>query len=194
MDPNISRRCVLRAGGGMLAAGLLAACQVTKSGNVTTLTLNVAEIRDYAQAGLNAVSTVLGIGAVASGIGAAGVGVITAADTILSAALDSFCTAAGSTLAISYDDTNWKSRVDSILSALGGVENDLNAAITGVSGRVPGPDLSSASTALNALGTIVAAFRALLDSVGARHRTMATAAPAPAQVRQALGVLGVVAP
>lgn len=169
MSPNISRRVLLRAGTGTLAAGLLAACAVTKSGNVTTITINVAEIRDYGQAGLNAVSTILSIAALASAIGSPAVGIINVADTALSAALTSFSTAAGSTLTISYDDTNWKSRVDSILSALTKVEDDLSMAMTGVSTKVSGTDLSDASTALNALGTIISAFRALLDSVAVRR-------------------------
>ncbi|RFD18575.1 hypothetical protein DY926_15905 [Komagataeibacter melaceti] len=183
---------------GIATVAMLPGCKSTTTGNVTTITINVAEIKDYGQAGLNAVSTVLSIGAVASGIGASTVGIITLADTALSTALNSFSTAAGSTLTISYDDTNWKSRVDSVLSALTKVESDLSAAITGVSTKVPSTDLTNANTALNALGTIVSAFKALLDSVAVRRNVGArlsgsTPAPSRAQVQQALKVLGVTA-
>lgn len=186
----------LMSAAAIAAVATLPACTVSRTGNVTTVTINVAEIKDYGQAGLNAVTTVLSIGAVASGIGASTVGIITLADTALSTALNSFSTAAGSTLTISYDDTDWKSRVDSVLSALTTVESDLSAAITGISTKVSSSDLSDANTALNALSTIVSAFKALLDSVDVPRKVGArlsasSPAPAPTQVQQALRVLGV---
>ena len=188
----------LLSAAGIAAAATLSACTVSKSGNVTTITINVAEIRDYGQAGLNATSTVLSIAAIASAIGAPTVSIIGLADTALSTALTTFSDAAGSTLTITYDDTNWKSRVDSVLAALTKVESDLSAAITGVSTEVPSTDLSDANTALNALNTIISAFKALLDSVAGRRNVGArlsgsAVAPSQAQVQQALQVLGVTA-
>ena len=188
----------LLSAAGIAAAAMLPGCKSTTTGNVTTITINVAEIKDYGQAGLNAVTTVLSIAAVASAIGTPAVGIIGLADTALSTALTDFSTAAGSTLTITYDDTNWKTRVDSILSALTKVESDLSAAITGVSTKVSSTDLSNANTALNALATIVSAFKALLDSVAARRNVGArlsgsAVAPSQAQVQQALQVLGVTA-
>ncbi|MHC0612973.1 twin-arginine translocation signal domain-containing protein [Komagataeibacter oboediens] len=193
-----TRRAFLRGSSALVAAAALTACKSTTTGNVTTITINVAEIKDYGQAGLNAVTTVLSIAAVASAIGTPAVGIIGLADTALSTALTDFSTAAGSTLTITYDDTNWRTRVDSILSALTKVESDLSAAITGVSTKVSNTDLSDANTALNALGTIVSAFKALLDSVATRRNVGArlsgsAAAPSQAQVQQALQVLGVTA-
>jgi len=193
-----TRRAFLRGSSVLVAAAALTACKSTTTGNVTTVTINVAEIKDYGQAGLNAVTTVLSIAAVASAVGAPAVGIINLADTALSTALTDFSTAAGSTLTITYDDTNWKSRVDSILSALTTVESDLSAAITGVSTKVSSSDLSDANTALNVLTTIVSAFKALLDSVAARRNvgarlSGAAAAPFQAQVQQALRTLGVTA-
>lgn len=188
----------LLSAAGIAAAAMLPGCKSTTTGNVTTITINVAEIKDYGQAGLNAVTTVLSIAAVASAIGTPAVGIIGLADTALSTALTDFSTAAGSTLTITYDNTDWKTRVDSILSALTKVESDLSAAITGVSTKVSSTDLSNANTALNALATIVSAFKALLDSVAARRNVGArlsgsAAAPSQAQVQQALQVLGVTA-
>ncbi|GAN95351.1 hypothetical protein Geu3261_0020_014 [Komagataeibacter europaeus NBRC 3261] len=188
----------LLSAAGIAAAAMLPGCKSTTTGNVTTITINVAEIKDYGQAGLNAVTTVLSIAAVASAIGTPAVGIIGLADTALSTALTDFSTAAGSTLTITYDDTNWKTRVDSILSALTKVESDLSAAITGVSTKVSSTDLANANTALNALATIVSAFKALLDSVAMRRNVGArlsgsAAAPSQAQVQQALQVLGVTA-
>ena len=188
----------LLSAAGIAAAAMLPGCKSTTTGNVTTITINVAEIKDYGQAGLNAVTTVLSIAAVASAIGTPAVGIIGLADTALSTALTDFSTAAGSTLTITYDDTNWKTRVDSILSALTKVESDLSAAITGVSTKVSSTDLSDANTALNALATIVSAFKALLDSVAARRNVGArlsgsAVAPSQTQVQQALQVLGVTA-
>ncbi|GCE89420.1 hypothetical protein MSKU15_1021 [Komagataeibacter diospyri] len=189
----------LMTAAGIAAVASLSACSVSMTGNVTTVTINVAEIKDYGQAGLNAVSTVLSIAAIASAIGTPAVSIIGLADTALSTALTTFSDAAGSTLTISYDDTNWKSRVDSVLSALTKVESDLSAAITGVSTKVSSSNLSNANTALNALGTIISAFKALLDSVaarrnvGARRLSGAAAAPSQTQVQQALRTLGVTA-
>lgn len=59
-------------------------------------------------------------------------------------------------------------------------------------------DRSDANTALNALGTIVSAFKALLDSVAGRRNVGArlsgsAAAPSQAQEQQALQVLGITA-
>ncbi|GBQ52302.1 hypothetical protein ACM0P6_02735 [Komagataeibacter sucrofermentans] len=192
---NPTRRAFLRGSSALVAGVALTACTVTKNGDVTTLTLNVAAIKDYGQAGLNAVSTILSIAALASAIGAPTVAIINAGDTALGAALNAFSSAVGSTLTITYDDTNWKSRVDSVLSALGTVESDLSAAITGVETRIASTDLSNANTALSALGTIVSAFKGLLDSVTVRRpvgaMVNATPAPSQAQVQQALKVLGV---
>ena len=191
------RRGFLGLGAGIAATAALGACTVSKSGNVTTVTLNVAEIKDYGQAGLNAVTLVLSIAAVASAIGTPAVGVISLADTALSTALTSFSTAAGSTLTITYDDTNWKSRVDSILSDLTTLQTDLTAAITGASTKGSSADLTNANTALSALGTVVSAFKGVLDSVATRRNVGAMAAaavpPSKAQVQQALQVLGVTA-
>ncbi|MCW4580988.1 hypothetical protein NO221_11370, partial [Gluconacetobacter entanii] len=114
-----------------------------------------------------------------------------------STALTSFSTAAGSTLTITYDDTNWKSRVDSILSGLTTLQTDLTAAITGASTKVSSADLTNANTALSALGTVVSAFKGVLDSVAVRRNVgvmaAATVPPSKAQVQQALQVLGVTA-
>lgn len=181
-----TRRAFLRGSSALVAAAALTACKSTTTGNVTTITINVAEIKDYGQAGLNAVTTVLSIAAVASAIGTPAVGIIGLADTALSTALTDFSTAAGSTLTITYDDTNWRTRVDSILSALTKVESDLSAAITGVSTKVSNTDLSDANTALNALGTIVSAFKALLDSVATRRNVgarLSGSAAAPSQAQ-----------
>ncbi|WP_241694433.1 hypothetical protein [Komagataeibacter melomenusus] len=147
---NPTRRAFLRCSSALVAGAALTACTITKNGNVTTLTLNVAAIKDYGQAGLNAVSTILSIAALASAIGAPTVAIINAGDTALDAALNAFSSAAGSTLTITYDDTNWKSRVDSVLSALGTVKKDLSAAITGVETKVASADLSNANTAQRA--------------------------------------------
>ncbi|GCE79163.1 twin-arginine translocation signal domain-containing protein [Komagataeibacter oboediens] len=195
---NPTRRAFLRGSSVLVAAAALTACESTTAGNVTTITINVAEIKDYGQAGLNAITTVLSIAVVASAIGTPAVGIIGLADTALSTALTDFSTAAGSTLTITYDDTNWKTRVDSILSALTKVESDLSAAITGVSTKVPRTDLSDANTALNAPSTIVSGFKALLDSVATRRNvgtrlSGSAVAPSQAQVQQALQVLGVTA-
>ena len=183
---NVSRRSLLRglAAGSALAG--LAACSVSKNGGVTTITLNVTDIKNYGQAGLNAVATVLSVAAIASAIGTPAVTAIEAGSAALSAALSAFSSAAGSTLTITYDNTNWKTRVDSILSDLETVAKDLAAGITGASTKITSAVLSNANTILSALNTVVSAFQAPLGSVAARSLE-----EQPMTTAQALNILGV---
>lgn len=167
------------------AIGMLGACTVTKSGNVTTITVNVAKVKAYGQAGINAVSTVLSIAAVASAIGAPAVAVIETASVALSAALSAFSTAAGSSVTVDYDDTTMKSAINSVLTDLQTVAADLSSAITGASSTVSSSVLSDANTALSALKTIVSVFEGILGVVSLSEPAMTEA--------QALRILKVAA-
>lgn len=167
------------------AIGMLGACTVTKSGNVTIITVNVAKVKAYGQAGINAVSTVLSIAAVASAIGAPAVAVIETASVALSAALSAFSTAAGSSVTVNYDDTTMKSAINSVLADLQTVAADLSSAITGASSTVSSSVLSDANTALSALKTIVSVFEGILGVVSMSEPAMTEA--------QALRILKVAA-
>ncbi|WP_246495449.1 hypothetical protein [Ameyamaea chiangmaiensis] len=168
-----------------LTAASIAGCTVTTNGSVTTITLNVKAIRTYGVAGLNAVSTVMSIAAVASAVGAPAAAVIAAADTALAGALNAFAAAAGNAVTITYDSTSFKTQVDSLLSALESVASDLSAAITGAGDAIPASARDTVSVVLAALSSVVSIFQGLLGmvSVDAGRPSMPEA--------QALRTLGV---
>lgn len=198
---KISRRSLLRTSSLGLAAALLAACTVTTQNGVTTITLDVAKIKNYGQAGLNAAATV---GSFLSGFPtlAPYVAAIELADTALSGALTAFSTAAGSTLVITYNDANWKTRIDSLLTDLNKVGDAIEGAISGSGSVLSAKVLAEAKTYKNALATLISVFQGLLGvsdatapASSAMPRAMIrTGAPHPITgmtEAQALKVLGV---
>ncbi|GBR56549.1 twin-arginine translocation signal domain-containing protein [Gluconobacter sphaericus] len=182
---NPSRRGFLRTLGACTAIGALGACTITKNGSVTTVTINVAKVKAYGQAGLNAVSTILDITAVATAIGAPAVSVINIASAALDASLTAFASAAGSSVTVSYDNATMKTRIDSVLADLQKVASDLEAGLKGASSKVSSSILSDASVAVSSLSTVISVFEGLLGVVSARRATMTEA--------QALRNLGVTA-
>ncbi|MDG6095442.1 twin-arginine translocation signal domain-containing protein [Acetobacter sp. AN02] len=126
------RRDFLRTAACLAGAATLAACNVSTNGSVTTVTLDVDKIRNYASAGLNAAATVASV--LSSIPGAqAWTAPLLAARTALSAALEAFSDAAGSSLTVSYDNADIKSRVDSILNDLQTISATVSASVTGLS-------------------------------------------------------------
>lgn len=180
-----TRRGFLSVLAGCSALGVLGACTVTKNGDVTTITLNVAKVKAFGQAGLNAVTTVLDITAVASAIGAPAVSVINVTDAVLSASLAAFASAAGSSLTVSYDNATMKTRIDSVLADIKKVAAALGAGVDGAKTKVSSSVLSNVSVAIGSLDTIISVFEGLLGTVSARPATMSEA--------QALRNLGVTA-
>lgn len=180
-----TRRGFLGALAAGSALGVLGACTVTKNGSVTTITVDVAKVKAYGQAGLNAVSTILSIAAVASAIGAPAVSVINIASAALDASLTAFASAAGSSVTVSYDNATMKTRINSVLADLQTVASDLEAGLTGASSKVSSSVLSDATTALSALKTLVSVFEGVLGIVSLADPAMTEA--------QALRVLGVTA-
>ncbi|MCP1246480.1 hypothetical protein NKW54_11070 [Acetobacter cerevisiae] len=98
-----SRRTFLCSASLVAAAGTLTACTVTTSGKTTTLTLNTTKVKAYAQAGINAVTTILSITAVSTAMGAPAVAVIEAAGGALSTALSALASETNGNLTVSYD-------------------------------------------------------------------------------------------
>ncbi|OUI98024.1 twin-arginine translocation signal domain-containing protein, partial [Acetobacter cibinongensis] len=98
-----SRRNFLRTSG-LLACGVaLAACTLTKSGNVTSVTLNVAKVDAYAKAAQNFANIILSVPLVTATLGAAPVALINAAATGIVGAIDQINTAANGAATVSYD-------------------------------------------------------------------------------------------
>ncbi len=193
--------CALMSVGALVAVASTSGCSVTTTNGVTTITLDVAKVKAYGQAGLNAAATVssfLSAFPVLAPYAAA----ISVADTALSGALKAFSDAAGSTLTINYNDASWQTRVSSVLTDMTTVGGAINSAIAGSGSILSAAVIADAKTASNALATIVSVFEALLSisSTRAPVRPRMTrdmvfvGAPNPATgmtEAQALAILGV---
>lgn len=173
---------------GLTGVALLAACAVTTTNGVTTITLDVTKVKNYGRAGLNAAATVTSFLATFPALAPYAVA-IEAAEAALSVALSAFSNAAGSSLTISYNDANWKTRVDSILTALDGLASVIAKTIAGSGKLLPAAILADTKTADNALATVISVFKALLGVSDAR-------APVgtPAQFTRDMLVVGAVVP
>lgn len=199
---NFSRRSLLRSSG-LAGIALLAACTVATTNGVTAITLDVTKVKNYGQAGLNAAATVTSFLSTFPAMAPYALA-ITAAETALSGALSAFSSAAGSTLTISYNDTSWKTRVDSILTDLDTLGGAIESAISGSGSTLSTSVIADAKTAYNALATVISVFKALLGvsdakaPVGTPARVtrdmVLVGAPVPATgmtEARALAILGV---
>lgn len=199
---TLSRRGFLRSSA-LMGAMALTACTVTTTHGVTTITLDVARVKNYGQAGLNAAATVTSFLS-AFPVLAPYALAITVAEKALSGALSAFSSAAGSTLSISYNDATWKTRVDSILSDLDTLSAAIESAIAGSGAALSSSVLSNAKTAYGALVTLISVFKALLGVSDAKAPAVSrmrvtrdmvlVGAPVPATgmtEARALAVLGV---
>lgn len=157
-----SRRNFLRTTGLVAAAGALTACTVTTSGKTTTLTLNTVKVKAYGQAGINAVTTILSITAVATAMGAPAVAAIEAAGGTLSVSLSAFTSETNGSLTVSYDNTDAKSRIDTLLVDLNSAAVALRAGLVAAQQTVTNSVINTAITTFNALLTVIDAFEGLL--------------------------------
>ncbi|MCG4261402.1 hypothetical protein K6W36_12580 [Acetobacter senegalensis] len=182
-----SRRNFLRSAGLLACGTALAACTVATSGNVTSVTLNVAKVDAYAQAAKNFAGTILSVPLVTSALGSGPVAIINASVTGIVAAIDQFDTAANGAATISYDSTSIKTAVNSIISDLQTVLAYGKQAVSGIESTAATADtLSKVNTAISAAETILSLMTALIVSVGS-----ARVAPLPMSEAAALSVLGV---
>lgn len=185
-----SRRAFLRLSCASAAILTLPDCSVIHGKNTTTLILNVAKIRAYAQAGLNAAATILSLPLVASTIGAGVAATITLSSEGVVSALNAFEAEVGDQVTIVYDSGDLKSKVDALLSALEKLSHGLTKALGSMSPSLDEKTRATVATALNALSTIVAIFQALLSgaiAVGGAPRRRAR----PMTESEALATLGV---
>lgn len=182
-----SRRSFLRTAGLLACGTALAACTVTKSGNVTSVTLNVAKVDAYAKAAQNFANTILSVPLVTSALGSGSVTIINACVTNIVAAIDQFDTAANGAATVSYDSTSIKTAVNSIIADLQTVLAYGRQAVAGIESTTATADtLSKVNTAISAAETILSLMTALIVSVG-----VARMAPTPMSEAAALSVLGV---
>lgn len=157
-----SRRTFLRSASLVLAGGTLTACTVTTGGKTTTLTLNTTKVKAYAQAGINAVTTILSITAVSTAMGAPAVAVIEAAGGALSTALSALASETNGNLTVSYDNTNAKTRIDTLLVDLNNVAVAIRAGLGAAQQTVTNSVINTAITTFNALRTVIDAFEGVL--------------------------------
>lgn len=157
------RRDILRLGAASLALGVLPGCTIVHGKNTTSITLNVAKIRAYAQAGINAAATILALTPVTAALGASTIAAITAASQALSEGLSAFEAQAGANVTIVYASDRLSTQIDALLDALEKLSQDLSAAVASISTGLDATTRASVTVALNALSTIVAIFQALLS-------------------------------
>lgn len=185
---SISRRNLLLTLGA--ASMMLASCSVVKNGSSTKLELDTIKVVNYAQAGLNAAATVAGVVSLVPGmsdITAKFSTVITSLSTNLTAFKDKI----GSDIVIiEYNDSNWKSIVDSILKDIETISSIITAFVAQVTESNAIKDskvVDQMSIVATAIATIVAIFKA---AVGAIPDTAAKDAKYMSE-SEALAVLGV---
>lgn len=145
----------------------LGACTVTENGNVTTVTLNVAQVDAYAKVAASGVTTVLSIAAVASVIGAPAVAIINTAVAALTAAIAQFDTASGGSVNVTYDSTSVKTAFDTVLADFGTVLTDVQNSVSSLSGKIGTADLANVTTAVSAMQTGLNLLKALVATVSA---------------------------
>lgn len=193
MKHMFNRRAILGLSCAAATMAVLPDCTVINGKNTTTLVLNVAKIRAYAQAGLNAASTILGIPPVAAALGIGVSAAISAASGAVSSALDAFEAEVGDQITVVYGADSLKSKVDALLTALDDLTENLTKALTTVSTELDANTRADVMTALNALKTIVAIFQALLSGAIAVSTPRMAPRDRPMNEAEALKTLGVAA-
>lgn len=162
-----SRRGVLKGMGALVGVGALAACSVSTKNGVTTISLNVAEIDRYAQAALNGEKMIMSVAPISGFITPALGNVITDDVTALTGVIHDFDVATNGLLTIDYDNSNWKTRVDSVLNAMSKLDSDLTAVLKSVDGKISTAFTTDANVVLEALNTAIAFFKTELGYLGA---------------------------
>lgn len=124
---KISRRKIMMMTAMLGMGSLLTACETTTVGNTTTHTLNVAKVKMYATAGLNAANAVASVLALNPSFSVF-VPPIRAASEMITNTLTSFTDVVGDKIEISYDDTNFKTLVDTLIDNLDQLLTTIGAA------------------------------------------------------------------
>lgn len=164
---TLNRRSLLVGIGIAGAALALAGCATTTAGTVTTITLNVAKISAYAEAGLNAASMVTDALALFPGLSAYA-SQLQPIETALKTALTDFSAVAGSSVTVAYDQADVKSAVNSILSAIQQVSALIVAIVAAMAQQavlgIKDATVSRIQLTSDAIATIVATLKALLST------------------------------
>jgi len=184
---NPTRRLFIATTGLGIPAFGLVGCTTSKNGNVTTVTINVAEVDAYAQAagkGLALFADVAG-----PAIGPAATEIVNAADTAITVAAANFDKAVAGSLTVTVDSTSLATLVSSVSAAAGKVAAAVGQSFTGTG--LSAQDQQNAQTYLDAFQTAVALIQdlvAMAGKVGAVAPKMAPAAMFSAVGMKVLGV------
>ena len=120
---DFSRRSLLRALGAGSALAGLAACTLTTTHGVTTITLNVAEFAYDANIALSVVKTALGFAPIPATI----VTVVNEAISLLQTGITAFKTYAGSDISLTFDTRNVPAAIQSLIHDVQTVSANLSA-------------------------------------------------------------------
>ncbi len=179
---NITKRNLLRVTALAAPALALSACSLVSSNTVngvTTITLNVAKLAQYAQAAQNFGSGIVGFSFVSAALGAPGLAVIDGALTGIAAAVTAISKQANGAVSISYTTTSIPAAVVQFEADL---QTILTAAKTAIASLKPSQLTATISNMLAAFESIASLAEAFVGAVGA--------APQMPEA-QALAVLGV---
>ncbi len=176
----VSRRKLLRSAALVVPAGWLTGCAITSGNDVTTVTLNLATIDDYAAAAENAATLLLGFAPISGALGTAGV----AAATALIAAIETGIAALDAEYAgqatFSFSTASVPAALSTLQADITNLFNGFKTAVASLGGAVP----AQVTDVYNAFQTI-AALVEVIASLAVK------ATPLPMTGTQALAVLGV---
>ncbi|MDR3392657.1 MAG: hypothetical protein P4L77_13080 [Sulfuriferula sp.] len=147
----------------------LAACTTTTDPvtNITTVTINTAQIDAYGRVGVSAVSTVLSIAAVASAIGAPTIVTINTASAAVLEALAAFDKATGGSASFTMDNSTAVAAAKSVVDAIADLLSKLKGAEDAIAPNIGTNDMANVRTIVNAVETSLALAQALLGFVSA---------------------------
>jgi hypothetical protein len=167
LTERMNRRALLLGLSAGAASLTLAGCATMKDGHTTTVTLNVAKVTAYAQAGLNAITSVTDALALFPSLSTYTAPALKV-EAALEEALGNFTTAAGSSVSVSYDDTSIKTLVDLVLAAIQSVASLIARVIEAMAAQaalgLSDRTVAKVKLVYDALTTIVSVFRALLSA------------------------------
>lgn len=179
MNP-VSRRNLLRSAILVAPAGLLAGCAITSANNVTTVTLNLATIDDYATAAENAATLLLGFAPITGALGTAGVATAAALVAAIKTGISALDARYAGQATFSFSTASVPAALSALQADITSLFAGFKTAIDSLGGSIPARVIND----YNAFQTI-AALVEVIASLAVK------ATPLPMTGTQALAVLGV---
>lgn len=154
---DFSRRSLLRALAAGSALAGLAACTVTTTNGMTTITLNVAEFAYDANIALSVVKTALGFAPIPATI----VTIVNEAISLLQTGIAAFKTYAGSDISLTFDTTSVPSAIHSLINDVQTVSANISAIATSENAAISSDVMSK----VEAVASDVANIASILTSI-----------------------------